>query len=153
MKICRTCFAYVPAARFVCPYCKVEFPTPPPQAQPKETAETLIKRSLDPEDLKRQFYEKMVALARSKGYKPGFAAAKFKDHYGSWPARSWSDETQGKFAGDLSWQTMLERREEMKGEKNGEKKTETQAEMNNETDEPSDSIEAPFSDWLNEHEI
>ena len=164
MKICRTCFAYVPAARFVCPYCKVEFPTPPPQAQPKETAETLIKRSLDPEDLKRQFYEKMVALARSKGYKPGFAAAKFKEHYGSWPARAWSDETQGKFAGDLSWQTMLERREEMKEKRFGSLPVETpetpvEAQVNNElpvnieADEPSDPIEAPFSDWLNEHGI
>jgi DNA repair protein RadD len=166
MKICRQCFAYVLAGRFTCPHCKTEFPTPPPQGPPKESPETLVKRSLDPEELKRALFDKMVALARSRGYKPGFAGAKFKEHYGSWPPRAWSDEVTGKFAGDLSWQVGVDRRAEMKREirenpamdvgsdpagLGGEDSEEV---LERELEETEESLEkTPFADWLEEEGI
>jgi DNA repair protein RadD len=169
MKICRQCFAYVPAGRFTCPHCKYEFPAAPAGGPPKESPEVLVKRSLDPEELKRAFFEKMIALARSRGYKPGFAATKFKEHYGAWPPRLWSDEVNAKFAGDLSWQVGVDRRAQMKGElktnpaldvgsdpaglagEDSEREMETPEETLEKPEESQN--EAPFADWLEEQGI
>jgi DNA repair protein RadD len=167
MKICRQCFAYVAASRFTCPHCKFEFPAAAPGEPPKESPETLVKRSLDPEELKRAFFDKMVALARSRGYKPGFAGAKFKEHYGSWPPRAWSDEVQGKFAGDLSWQIGVDRRAQMKGEIRNNPAMDVGNDPaglagDNEFEEPEvpirhdeleEPVDAPFADWLEEQGI
>ena len=37
----------------------------------------------------RLFYRMLMSHAASRGYKPGFAAAKYKDAIGTWPPRAW----------------------------------------------------------------
>jgi DNA repair protein RadD len=38
----------------------------------------------------RQFYAMLMSHAAGRGYKPGFAAAKYKDAIGGWPPRGWA---------------------------------------------------------------
>ena len=125
-KICKKCFAYVPTSRIICPYCGAEFPPAPKVESPEETQEQLVRRSTTPVDMQRAFYDNMVQLARSKGHKTGFAAAKFKDHYGAWPPWAWSEATRASFASDPEWQAALERKA---ARKEKEKSPDVKAEM------------------------
>jgi DNA repair protein RadD len=113
MKLCRKCYAYVPPQKILCPYCGSEFPKEEPKT-PQQTEEELVRRSADPIDTRRALFTKMALLARSRGYKPGFASAKFLDHYGVWPPRDWSDGLKALFASDEKWQVLNARREERK---------------------------------------
>ena len=96
----------------VCPYCGVELPPAPVVPSPKETTEQLIRRTTTPEEAQRAFYDKLVGEARKKGHKPGYAAAKFKDHYGKWPPWAWSEATMSSFASDQEWNMALEAKQE-----------------------------------------
>jgi DNA repair protein RadD len=108
IKICKSCYAYMPASRMVCPACGVEVPTPPPAESPAETQDQLVRRASTPEEMQREYYNGLVATARKRGHKPGFAAAKFKDFYGRWPPWAWSEATRASFASDPEWQTNYE---------------------------------------------
>lgn len=46
----------------------------------------------------------MVQVARAKGYKPGFASARYKQRYGAWPPWAWSEAIKASFASDPEWQ-------------------------------------------------
>jgi superfamily II DNA or RNA helicase len=116
-RICKSCFAYLPASRVLCPYCGAEAPPAPAQPPPNETQEQLVRRSTTPEDMQRKFYDDVVRLARQKGNKPGFASFKFKEHYGSWPPWDWSEETKASFASDPEWQAALEAKEARKAKR------------------------------------
>ena len=37
----------------------------------------------------RQFYQELLGYAQERSYKPGWAAAQFRDRFGQWPERSW----------------------------------------------------------------
>src|SRR6202040_1316593 len=107
--LCRACFAYVEPGKSVCPHCGYVF-TAADQTLPSETSAELQERNAEPEELKRSFFSKQVALAKSKGFKPGFASAMFKEHYGRWPPREWSNVVKAEFQTDGSWQASLDRR-------------------------------------------
>lgn len=107
-KTCKACFAYILASAKVCPHCKAEAPEPPPKALPVETAGTIER--VGAQELERDFYVSCVNLARSRGFKPGMAAFKFKEKFGRWPPWAWSQETKRMFADDEDWQDRLERR-------------------------------------------
>jgi len=107
-KLCPSCNAYVALGRYSCPYCGHEFPETTRQL-PKETNETLIE--LTPAALQRAFYDEQVTKARTKGFKPGYPSAKFKEKFGHWPPYGWSESTKSSFASDAAWQQALSQRE------------------------------------------
>lgn len=37
-----------------------------------------------------QFYQELKSIAEERAYKPGWAAAKYKDKFGDWPPREWN---------------------------------------------------------------
>jgi len=113
LKLCRNCYAYVQPHKILCPYCGSEFPKQEPKT-PQQTEEELVRRSADPMDTRRSLFTKMALLARSRGYKPGFASARFLEHYGTWPPRDWSEGLKALFASDEKWQALNARREERK---------------------------------------
>jgi DNA repair protein RadD len=115
-KLCPKCFAYVNVVRIFCPFCSYEFPAPDPQSLPQQTDVQLALRDSTPEQAKRELFDKMVLLARSRGYKPGFASAKYKEKYGTWPPESWGDGVKSIFIADLRWQDAVARRERAKRE-------------------------------------
>lgn len=107
MKLCKTCFAYVGLSLSVCPYCKTIFTAAEMREPPKENAQSLVMRELAPENRRREFFDRMATLARVRGFKPGFAAAKHKEEFGDWPPNDWSEGLKALFASDVFWQQRL----------------------------------------------
>ncbi len=103
-RICKGCYAYLPAYKRLCPYCNTEAPPPPPADLPKENEEQLQRLSGTPEEMRRMYFNMMIQVARTKGYKPGFASARYKGRYGAWPPWQWSEDIKASFASDPEWQ-------------------------------------------------
>jgi DNA repair protein RadD len=113
-RVCSACFAYLPAYKRVCPYCGHEDPPPPPQELPREKEEELKQYVDSPEEMRRMYFNMIVQVARQKGYKPGFASARFKTRYGMWPPFEWSNGIKAKFASDPEWQANYAKKLELK---------------------------------------
>jgi DNA repair protein RadD len=125
MKLCKACFAYVEAGRVLCPYCGYEFTAEDSaRANPTETNAELQQRQCEPDTLKRDYFERQLTLAKAKGFKPGFPAALYKDRYGVWPPREWSNKAKADFASDGAWQASLQRRLERKAKREAQEKIE-----------------------------
>jgi uncharacterized Zn finger protein (UPF0148 family) len=161
MKLCKQCFAYVGAGRATCPFCGYEFGFQD-REQPSETTAELQQRQTEPEALKRDFYERQLAVARSKGFKPRFPAALFKERYGHWPPWAWSEQARAQFAMDGAWQATLERRLARKAKREAEEQREeagwaSQEEKSLEQTlgamDASEPEEESFSDWLHDQGI
>jgi hypothetical protein len=158
IRICRSCYAYLPAGRMLCPYCGAEAPPPEASEPPEETNAKLVRHSTTPEDMQRKFYDDMVNAARKKGHKPGFAAAKFKEHYGGWPPWAWSEATRASFASDPEWQAALEGKQaRIEKRKAAEKAAEEalaaapeeiEVPPDDANENPVEDGEAPFDEWL-----
>ena len=41
---------------------------------------------------RRQFLRELKGIVAEKNYKPGFAAAKYREKYGDWPPYAWRDD-------------------------------------------------------------
>jgi DNA repair protein RadD len=108
MRKCPSCGGYVPLSAIVCPLCGADLPREVRSLD--EGDEELKQRQTEPEALKWAFFWRQVVTAKSKGFKPGFASAIYKDRYGSWPPRHWSEKIKADFATDALWQSLLERR-------------------------------------------
>jgi len=155
IRICKTCFAYLPAARMVCPYCGAEQPPAPEKDPPAETQEQLVRRSTTPEDMKRKFYDDLVNVARQKGHKPGWASFRFQQHYGAWPPRGWSNETKASCASDPEWQAAMVAKEARKAKY---KKEEPPPAPPGELDVPENDAneveeDESFGAWVKDQEI
>lgn len=107
-RICKGCYAYLPAYKRLCPYCGTEAPPPEMSDLPKESEEQLRQLSGTPEEMRRMYFNMMVQVARTKGYKPGFASARYKSRYGAWPPWEWSESIKASFASDPEWQANYE---------------------------------------------
>ncbi len=105
-RTCAKCFAYYKIAP-ACPHCGFA----PPVEERELPTETKAAVELVTTDLlERNFYVASVNLARSRGFKPGMAAFKFKEKFGKWPPWAWSQETKAQFASDTAWQAKLDHR-------------------------------------------
>jgi superfamily II DNA or RNA helicase len=128
MKVCSTCYAYVLAGRASCPYCGVAFSSDSSERQvPNETPDELQKRSTEPLDLRKQFFDKQVEFARARGFKPGFASAKYKERYKDWPPKDWGELAKWEYAKDVNWQRALDSRERRRAAKKEASEREEQA--------------------------
>lgn len=109
-RTCQACFAYYAASAMRCPHCGAVAPVKPREL-PQETKAVMVAvNAAQGGNLERAFYDDAVNLARSRGFKPGMAAFKFKEKYDRWPPWSWSQETKRLYAEDEDWQDRLERR-------------------------------------------
>jgi superfamily II DNA or RNA helicase len=111
-KVCPKCYAYIPSSARECEHCNHSFVVAsiePPKLPREFPGMTLVERG--PVDEKRRFYDQMVRLARAKGYKWGFASAKYKEKFKDWPPKWWSDQTKVDFERDVIWQMNLARTE------------------------------------------
>ena len=160
LKLCKGCFAYVAPSRMLCPYCNYEFKPEdePKEEKVKESEEQLVRRATSTEDMRRSFFDGMVQLARQKGYKPGYASAKFRDHYGAWPPWAWSEAIKSSFASDPEWQenyeanqTKKEQRAAAKALKNVE--ADERAAIEAEADDVPEQEDESFGGWLKEKGI
>jgi hypothetical protein len=171
MRKCPACGGFAPLSRVVCPHCGADLPRPEAGAALAETDAQLRERQTEPEALKWAFFWRQVVTAKSRGFKPGFASAIFKERYGEWPPKHWSQKIKTDFATDGLWQDLLARRLARKAEREVQALREEQAmveaareevrEVSEEEralertieaiDAPVDGYEeheAPFADWI-----
>jgi len=68
--------------------------------------------TLSAEELRerRSFFNSMIERAAQRGFKVGFASAKFKEQYGDWPPDAWSKEARRIYMADPKWQARLDDR-------------------------------------------
>ena len=125
MRKCPSCDGYVPLSATVCPLCGADLPRE--ERSLAEGDEELKQRQTEPEALRWAFFWRQVVAAKSKGFKPGFASAIYKDRYGSWPPRHWSEKIKADFATDGLWQSLLERRLQRKAVREEQERREEQA--------------------------
>jgi DNA repair protein RadD len=113
--VCNQCFAYV--ERFPCPLCDY---SPPVVSREVRVADGVLERidaaierdrAAEKTDPRRAYFDKMADQARERGFKPGFASAKYKEKYGEWPPWAWSQSVRDQFAQDEQWQEDLARTE------------------------------------------
>lgn len=111
-RTCPACYAYV--SKNPCPVCGHELVAK--SRAPVKTAPGVLERidaaiKKENEDPKRVFFDKQCELARRKGFKPGYAAAKYKEAFGDhWPPWSWSQKAKADFAADPEWQARVAKR-------------------------------------------
>jgi DNA repair protein RadD len=113
-RLCGGCYAYLPAHKRICPYCNTEAPPPKERELPEESEIQLQALAGTPEEMRRMYLNLMVSLARAKGYKPGFASARYKQRYGAWPPWEWSQAIKASFASDPEWQASHAAHEKLK---------------------------------------
>lgn len=98
IRTCPACFAVV--QKNPCEVCGHQTPVVVREVKTDET-QKLEQRGQDPRVL---YFERMVEQARSRGFKPGYASAKYKEKFGQWPPWSWGEKTKRMFAEDEGWQ-------------------------------------------------
>lgn len=98
--VCIKCQSFI--EHYPCPWCGFAPPAPPPR-EAKEIKDVAMQERKF-EDPRRNFFEKKLKEAKEKGFKPGFAAAQYKDEFDEWPPWAWSQEAKEKFAADKEWQ-------------------------------------------------
>lgn len=135
-RICPSCFAYV--SKNPCELCGHVPPVVPREIK-EDIAQTLVERKQGDLDPRRVFYMAQVDRARSMGFKPGFATAKFKEKFGDWAPYSWFTETKSDYAKDEEWQRRQvdqEKRRAYWQEKQAKAKQEPEPEPESTNDEP-----------------
>jgi DNA repair protein RadD len=143
IRACPRCFAYV--KRNPCEVCGHDEPVKTHEVS-EVASEKLTEWKGDP---RRVFFDLQLDWARRRGYKPGFAAAKYKEKYGSWPPWSWSQQAKAEFASDAGWQRRLNRREEWKQRYMEENYVAEPEREEAEPEREDDSFAAFVEQWLN----
>lgn len=107
--ICKKCYAYVDV--WPCPLCGCDETRAQKRVLRKDPLGVLeridahiAKERADP---KRAYFDARVAEASRKGFKPGYASAKWKEKYGEWPPWEWSRAVHV----DDEWQQRISQRE------------------------------------------
>jgi superfamily II DNA or RNA helicase len=102
-RTCPKCYAYV--LRNPCELCG-HFATPEErEVREKLAASRLVERGA--EDTRRVYFVAQLTKAKLKGFKPGFASAKYKEKFGEYPPWSWGQEA--KQAMDPGWAARIDR--------------------------------------------
>ena len=120
---------------------------PPAERVPKAPAEAIAEIGTDE---RRAFYDGAVSKARSLGLKPGFAAARYKDKFGGWPPRLWTDQTRQEYERDTFWQGALARRQERRAQEQAEDRALAAPEPDRAHHEPQPESTGSesFADWF-----
>lgn len=86
-KTCPECFAIVPSAQRVCD-CGHAW-TIADREELKEVEGDLVEVRPASLEERRAEWNRLCDVAAQRGYKPGWAAWKYKDTYGTWPPKTW----------------------------------------------------------------
>ena len=125
LHVCLGCYAYVSGSP--CPLCGHVAPVRPRSIRTADGVLEKIEANIRRErtaggaliaggDPKRAYFEAKLEEARKKGFKPGYASAKWKEKFaapgteGEWPPWAWGQEAKAEFARDADWQARTEKR-------------------------------------------
>ena len=83
LRQCRACGAVYEAGPFECERCGERLPPPP---RPKLSRERMSEiMAAHPIERRERTWRELCAIAKARGYKPGWARYQFKARYGEWP--------------------------------------------------------------------
>jgi superfamily II DNA or RNA helicase len=86
---CRWCGAVFAAPGTDCPRCGRPVARPLTRAQQQERREALQRvRDAHPADRRAEAFRELQQRAAARGYKPGWAAMRYRARYGCWPGRA-----------------------------------------------------------------
>lgn len=140
-RTCPKCFAYV--LKNPCEQCGWQTPVQHREIREDKSVQMVQHQAGDE---RRSFFLAQVAKSKANGFKPGFAAAKFKERYGAWPPWAWSEEAKRAFADDSSWQDrQVSRERERAYWKNKEENT-----LEVDVEPERDNV-VSFNDWVQRH--
>jgi DNA repair protein RadD len=109
-RVCGGCYAYVES--MPCPLCGHTVQREPRRV--RETTGELTRVDRKPRtptgDERRDYFDDQAEMARRKGFRPGYAAAKFKEKFLDWPPWAWSQALKAEHAKDPYWQQRVEKR-------------------------------------------
>jgi hypothetical protein len=137
-------------------------PKPEELAKPA-TSSALPSPPASPPDrsAREAFFSKQVEKARAMGFKPGFASAQYREKFGEWPPRSWSEKAKIAQAGDSAWLERSARREAIRSAQASQEAKEraalahfedspTDHSVGDAISTPTDEVDSPFADWVDE---
>ena len=117
--LCAYCYAYVD--RMPCPLCGHTLERQERKVVKRDGVLEEVKAKIDAavkaqreSDPKRAYFDEKAEEARKKGFKPGYAAAKWKEKHGNnvdWPPWAWSQALKADYAADTFWQERVAKRE------------------------------------------
>lgn len=119
---CIQCGAFIDS--YPCEECGFAPPAPPPRIVKIDPSVELVERDMSERDKalaalartqtveRRSYFDMQVEVARARGFKPGFAAAKFKEKFGMWPPWDWSQGAKKMMESDSTWKFRNKVREE-----------------------------------------
>jgi DNA repair protein RadD len=111
-KMCKACFAYIPASAAICPYCSHEFVQEVVEAPVAEVVPVdLALRTLQGEDARLSFFRKCAAKARELGWKYGAVAHRYRERFGEDPQRAWIEALRVTYRGDDAWRAAVKEAE------------------------------------------
>jgi superfamily II DNA or RNA helicase len=112
---CAGCYAYV--EKMPCPLCGYASEREPRKVTHADgvlervDANIAKEKQKASEDPKRVFFDAQAEKARKAGFKPGYAAAKYKEKFGDqWPPWAWSQALKKEYESDTHWQERVEKR-------------------------------------------
>jgi superfamily II DNA or RNA helicase len=81
-----------------CPFCGAKGPPAPTEIKARELH---VMGSLAPPEVRDRWLQKFSADAVRLGYKPGWAAVRFKERFGSWPSKRSGSEAYARAVSDV----------------------------------------------------
>ena len=112
IRICGGCYAYVTASP--CPLCGHATPERPRKVVQVDGVLERVNGAIKREqaaDPKRAYFDTQVELAKKRGFKPGYASAKYKEKFDdAWPPWAWSQAVKEDYSRDADWQERVEER-------------------------------------------
>jgi DNA repair protein RadD len=108
-KVCKACFAYIPAGCRVCPICKAE--TPATESERKDITDNVVPvdlalRTIEPlnsEHVQYAYFRRMHAVCRSRGWKSQAAVYRYLEKFGQDPPKAWVEALRTDYRSDEEW--------------------------------------------------
>lgn len=117
MKICKGCYAYVPASAKKCPYCQHVFEQAaedlPPVAAQEPIPIDLALRTLETDGADAEKLRAFRALhrkCRERGWKLGAAIHRYEERFGEPPPQAWIDALKSDARKDKEWKAKIAER-------------------------------------------
>jgi DNA repair protein RadD len=114
-RTCPACYAYVTGSP--CPVCGHVAPVAHREVKKSDGVLERIDQAIQKEksaDPKRAYFDSQVDIARKRGFKPGYASAKYKEKYGDWPSWAWSQSVKADHFKDEEWKARISKHEREK---------------------------------------
>jgi DNA repair protein RadD len=119
-KVCKSCFAYIPAGSRVCPVCKTEQPAV--ESERKDITENVIPvdlalRIIEPQNtevVQLAYFRRMHAQCRSRGWKSQAAVHRYREKFGQEPPREWIEALRTDYRGDAEWKARVAEKQAQK---------------------------------------